>query len=160
MKISMIVAHGKNREIGLDNKLLWHFKTDLLHFKKMTTGKIILMGRKTYESIGKPLPNRVNIVLTRDQNFNAAGIDVIHSPEMLFDYVLNREGEDENLEAIICGGDEIYNTFLPHTQTIYRTLVNFEGKADTFFPEINISEWEIVNEEKVDELIFQTLERI
>lgn len=160
MKISMIVAHGPNREIGLHNKLLWHIKEDLQFFKKQTTEKIILMGRKTFESIGKPLPNRTNVILTRDTTFKPDGVEVIHDPEMLFDFVLSRESEDSDLEVVICGGEEIYKIYLPYVQTLYRTLVDFKGEADAFFPEINDSEWTVVESDPKAGYTFQTLERI
>ena len=156
----MIVAHGPNGEIGLNNKLLWHIKEDLQFFKKQTTGKIILMGRKTFESIGKPLPNRTNIILTRDTTFKPEGVEVIHDPEMLFDFVLSREDEDQDLEVVICGGEEIYKIYLPYVQTLYRTLVDYKGDADAFFPAINESEWEITENDPKDGYTFQLLNRI
>ncbi len=159
MKISMIVAHGPNFEIGLKNKLLWHIKEDLQHFKKMTTGKIIVMGRKTYESIGKPLPNRTNIVLTRDKTFSPLGVTVIHDPEMLFDFVLNLEKDDEELEVVICGGEEIYKIYLPYVHTLYRTLVDYDGPADAFFPKIEESEWTTLESDKKVGFTFETLVR-
>jgi dihydrofolate reductase len=160
MKISMIVAHGPNREIGLHNKLLWHIKEDLRFFKKQTTGKIILMGRKTFESIGKPLPNRTNVILTRDTNFQPEGVFVIHDSEMLFDFVLSRENEDTDLEVVICGGEEIYKIYLPYVQKLYRTLVDYQGDADAFFPEILEGEWELTSNDPHEGYTFQTLERI
>lgn len=155
----MIVAHGPNGEIGLNNKLLWHIKEDLQHFKKITTGKIILMGRKTFESIGKPLPNRTNIILTRDNSFKPEGVEVIHDPEMLFDFVLTKEEEDQDLEVVICGGEEIYKIYLPYAQTLYRTLVDYKGDADAFFPSIINDEWEITESDPRDGYTFQTLTR-
>lgn len=156
----MIVAHGPNREIGLNNKLLWHIKEDLQFFKKQTTGKIILMGRKTFESIGKPLPNRTNVILTRDTTFKPEGAFVIHDPEMLFDFVLSRENEDTDLEVVICGGEEIYKIYLPYVQTLYRTIVDYKGDADAFFPEILEGEWELTSNDPNEGYTFQTLERI
>lgn len=155
----MIVAHGPNREIGLNNKLLWHIKEDLQFFKKQTTGKIILMGRKTFESIGRPLPNRTNVILTRDKNFHPDGVDVIHDPEMLFDFVLSRETDDTELEVVICGGEEIYKIYLPYVQTLYRTLVDYKGDADAHFPEINEGEWDIVESDPREGHTFQKLEK-
>ena len=156
----MIVAHGPNREIGLHNKLLWHIKEDLQYFKKQTTGKIILMGRKTFESIGKPLPNRTNVILTRDTSFKPEGVEVIHDPEMLFDFVLSRETDETELEVMICGGEEIYKIYLPYVQTLYRTLVDYKGEADAFFPEIKEGEWEVTANDPHDKYTFQTLVRI
>jgi dihydrofolate reductase len=159
MIISLIVAHGPKREIGFNNKLLWHLSDDLKNFKKITSGRAIVMGRKTFESIGKPLPNRKNIVLTRDMNFKPEGIDVIHDPLMAFELALELNDSDENNELIICGGEEIYKIYLPFAQRIYRTLVDFNGEADAFFPEINDNEWRILNEEKHDGFSFQVLEK-
>lgn len=156
----MIVAHGPNLEIGLNNKLLWHLSEDLKYFKEKTLNKIIVMGRKTFESIGKPLPKRTNVVLTRDQSFAVLGIHVIHDPEMLFDFVLNLESEDEDLEVMICGGEEIYKIYLPYTTTLYRTLVEYNGEADAHFPPINESEWKLISEDSHPTFKWQILERI
>ncbi len=161
MQISLIVAHGPNGEIGLNNKLLWHIKEDLQHFKKLTLNKPIIMGRKTFESIGKALPNRINIVLTRDSQFIAENVTVIHEPNMVFDYVLSLENEKaEDLELMICGGEEIYKIYLPYVQTLYRTLVDYKGEADAFFPEIKEGEWEVTANDPHDKYTFQTLVRI
>lgn len=159
MIISLIVAHGPKNEIGLDNKLLWHLSEDLKNFKKITTGKAIVMGRKTFDSIGKPLPNRKNIVLTRDENFKPDGVNVIHDPMMAFDLALEFN-DDENSELIICGGEEIYKIYLPYAQKIYRTLVDYKGEADAFFPAIDDKVWNITSEEIHPGYTFQVLEII
>ena len=159
MIISLIVAHGPKNEIGLNNKLLWHLSDDLKNFKKITTGKTIVMGRKTFESIGRPLPERKNIVLTRDQNFKVEGVDVIHDPLMAFDLALEFNDSDDS-ELIVCGGEEIYQLYLPYIQKIYRTLVDYQGKADAFFPLIDSKEWNITKEEIHEGYTFQTLEKI
>ncbi len=158
MIVSMIVAHGQKNEIGLNNKLLWHISEDLKNFKKLTLGKAIVMGRKTFESIGIALPDRKNIVLTRDMDFKFDGIDVIHDPMMAFDIALEFNDEDES-ELVVCGGEEIYRLYLPYVQKIYRTIVNFEGEADAFFPKLNPAEWEVLNEEKHEKYTFQILLR-
>ncbi len=158
MQISLIVAHGPNGEIGLNNKLLWHIKEDLQHFKKLTLNKPIIMGRKTFESIGKALPNRINIVLTRDSQFIAENVTVIHEPNMVFDYVLSLENEKaEDLELMICGGEEIYKIFLPYAYKIYRTLVDYKGPADAYFPKIDENLWQISESRDEFGLKFQTL---
>lgn len=159
MIVSIVVAHGPNREIGLDNKLLWHISEDLKNFKKITNGKAIVMGRKTFESIGKTLPNRKNIVLTRDPDFEAPDVDVINDPFMAFDLALDYDDSDES-ELMIIGGAEIYNLYLPYVQKIYLTEVNYNGKADAFFPEINISEWKEISSQKFDQFQFKIMERI
>ena len=159
MIISLIVAHGPKNEIGLNNKLLWHLSDDLKNFKKITTGKAIVMGRKTFESIGRPLPNRKNIVLTRDKNFKPEGVDIIHDPLMAFDLALEFNDSDES-ELVVCGGEEIYKLYLPYAQKIYRTLVSdYKGEADAFFPPIDEKEWEVASEERNDQFTFQTLLR-
>lgn len=159
MIISLIVAQGPKNEIGLNNKLLWHLSDDLKNFKKITTGKAIVMGRKTFDSIGKPLPNRKNIVLTRDENYKREGVDIIHDPLMAFDLALEFNDSDES-ELIVCGGEEIYKLYLPYAQKIYRTLVSdYKGEADAFFPLLDEKEWEVANEEKYDQFTLQTLLR-
>ena len=131
MMISIITAIGKNNAIGRDNRLLWHIPDDLRHFKKITTGNIIVMGRKTYESIGKPLPNRTNIVVTSDKKYKADGCLVKHSLEE----VLNEAKNYGNKEVFIIGGGQIYQQALPHADKLYLTIVDDEPEADTFFPD-------------------------
>jgi dihydrofolate reductase len=162
MIVSMVVAQGPKGEIGLDNKLLWHISEDLKNFKKITTGKMIVMGRKTFESIGKPLPNRANVVLTRDLNFKHEGVIVAHDPMMVFDLGLEAEEdmEDENFEMMVIGGGEVFNFFMPYTQKIYLSEVEYTGAADVFFPKINFKEWEVEKIEKFSEFTFKILNRI
>jgi dihydrofolate reductase len=159
MIVSLIVAQGPKREIGLNNKLLWHISEDLKIFKKITTGKAIVMGRKTFESIGKPLPDRKNIVLTRDKNFSYPGIDVITDPLMAFDLALEFNDSDES-ELVIIGGAEIYNIYLPFVQKIYLTEVDYKGEADAYFPELDRSQWEEKDFQKFEKFNFRVLERI
>jgi len=142
MRISAIVAMSKNRVIGKDNALPWHLPADLKHFKDVTMGKPILLGRKTYESIGRPLPGRCNVVITRDLNFKAAGCIVTHSIEQALDAV---SGSDE---VFIIGGALLYQEFLPRVTRLYITLIHAEIEGDTFFPEINAAEWKEI--ERVD----------
>lgn len=160
MILSMIVATGPKGEIGLDNKLLWHIPEDLKNFKKITTGKSIVMGRKTFESIGKPLPNRRNIVLTRDIDFKPIGVEVINDPLMAFDLALENDSDSNESELVVIGGAEIYNIYLPYVQKIYLTQVSYEGNADTFFPKLNPSEWKTVSTEKFDSFQFSILEKL
>lgn len=159
MIVSLIVAQGPKREIGLNNKLLWHISEDLKNFKKITTGKAIVMGRKTFESIGKPLPDRKNIVLTRDKNFSYPGLDVITDPLMAFDLALEFNDSDES-ELVIIGGAEIYNIYLPFVQKIYLTEVDYKGEADAYFPELDRSQWEEKDFQKFEKFNFRVLERI
>lgn len=126
MSIAMIVAMSQNGVIGDHGKLPWHLPEDLKHFKSLTMGHKIVMGRKTFESIGRPLPGRENIVLTRDAAYVAQGVEVIHS---LKDLVLS---PDQGLFVI--GGAEIYRLFLPCTDRLYLTLVLQDFCGDAFFP--------------------------
>lgn len=162
MFVSMVVAHGPKGEIGLDNKLLWHIPEDLKNFKKITTGKMIVMGRKTFESIGKPLPDRANVVITRDLNFKHDGVIVIHDPMMAFDLALEAEEdlEVEDFEMMVIGGGEIFNAFMPYVHKIYLSEVDYIGPADAFFPPVNYKEWEIEKTEKFNDFTFKVLTRI
>lgn len=162
MNVSMVVAHGPKGEIGLDNKLLWHISEDLKNFKKITTGKMIVMGRKTFESIGKPLPNRSNVVITRDENFKPEGVIVVNDPMMVFDLALEAE-EDlgvDDFEMMVIGGGEIFNIFMPYTQKIYLSEVEYSGPADAFFPPLDYEEWEVTSNEKMEGFTFKILSRI
>ena len=162
MIVSMVVAQGPKGEIGLENKLLWHISEDLKNFKKITTGKTIVMGRKTFESIGKPLPNRTNIVITRDESYKPVGVIVVHDPMMVFDLALETEEELglQDFELMIIGGGEIFNFFMPYTQRIYLSEVEYVGVADAFFPSINYKDWEVEKTEKFEGFVFKILNRI
>jgi len=136
MEISIIAAVGPNRELGKDNKLLWHISEDMKRFKELTTGKIVVMGRKTYESLGKPLPNRTNIIITRDPNYKAEGCLVVHSltEAIKRSKIKNQKSKIEN-EVFIIGGGEIYKQALPLADKLYLTVVEGKFEADTFFPD-------------------------
>ncbi|WP_226535642.1 dihydrofolate reductase [Fictibacillus halophilus] len=135
--ISFVVAMDEKRAIGKDNDLPWYLPNDLKHFKKTTMGKPIVMGRKTYESIGKPLPGRENIVVTRDQSYVAEGTTIVHS----VDEVLKMNAE----EICVIGGSEIFKQFLPVADRLYITEIHHTFDADTFFPELNDDEWNEVS---------------
>ncbi len=135
MIISIIVAVAENNVIGQGNKLIWHISEDLKRFKNLTTGHHILMGRKTFESIGKALPNRTNVVISRNKDFNAPGCIVVDSLQR----ALEISKDDE--EVFIVGGGEIYRQALPITDKIYLTKVEAQFEGDTFFPPINPDEW-------------------
>ncbi|MBR2140807.1 MAG: dihydrofolate reductase [Rickettsiales bacterium] len=142
MKVSMIVARGKHNQIGKDNKLLWSIKDDMKNFKNLTTGHHILMGRKTFESIGKALPNRTNMVITRNTNFVAPkDVLVFDCSYKAMDFAKSK-GENE---IFVCGGYTIYKFFLENNllDRIYLTEVDYDGDADTFVPEINVNEWKV-----------------
>ncbi|QJD94373.1 dihydrofolate reductase [Mucilaginibacter robiniae] len=132
--LNIIVAIATNNGIGKNNQLLWHLPADLKHFKQITSGHTVIMGRKTYDSIGKQLPNRRNIVITR-RPLNIEGCEVVNSVED----ALNSCNADENIFVI--GGAEIYQQTLPVVNTLYLTLVHQAFEADTYFPEINKDEW-------------------
>jgi dihydrofolate reductase len=134
--ISIIVAISDNRVIGVDNELPWKLKGDMSHFIKTTKGKPVLMGRKTFDSIGRPLPKRTNIVITRDKSFKAENVLVAYS---LDEAIAMVEGE---VEIMIIGGGEIYAQALPLVNKVYLTHVKVEMKGDTQFPEMDMSEWE------------------
>ena len=142
MKISIVVAMAANGVIGQDNELPWHLPADLKHFKQTTMGKPILMGRKTWESIGRPLPGRTNIVITRDRTYTAAGGIVVNSIEA----AITAAGEQD--EVMVIGGAELYRQVLPYTDTIYLTRIHERFDGDTRFPEISDTEWQQL--ERVD----------
>ncbi|MFE1243320.1 dihydrofolate reductase [Fictibacillus sp. NPDC058756] len=131
--ISFVVAMDENRAIGKDNDLPWYLPNDLKHFKKTTMGKPIVMGRKTYESIGKPLPGRENIVVTRDKSYKAEVTTIVHS----VDEVLQMNAD----EICVIGGTEIFKMFLPVADRLYITEIHHTFDADTYFPELNNNEW-------------------
>ncbi|MDE2258937.1 MAG: type 3 dihydrofolate reductase [Betaproteobacteria bacterium] len=138
-RLSIIVAMTLNRVIGANNTMPWHLPADLAFFKATTLGHPVIMGRKTYESIGRPLPGRRNIVVTRDPTFRAPGCEVAHSvEESLF------HGK-EDPEIFVIGGAGLYCSVLPATQRIYLTEIQAEIHGDTYFPEIESSEWQEVS---------------
>src|SRR3989344_3140171 len=135
--IAAVVAIGRNRELGKDNKLLWHIPDDLKRFKELTLGHPIIMGRKTFESVvgyvGGPLPDRTNIIITRDSNYSYEGAIVTHSLEEAIELAKSRPGADE---IHIGGGAELYKQALPLIDKLYLTLIDAEApEADAFFPE-------------------------
>ncbi len=139
MTISIIAAMAKNRVIGIGNSLPWDIPEDMAHFKKMTMGKTIIMGQKTFESIGGALPGRKNIVLTRDKNFHAEGCFLAGSIEESLNLAKNDD------EVMIIGGASIYQQFLPLAQKMYLTLINHDFPGDVFFPEFSYNEWKEVS---------------
>jgi dihydrofolate reductase len=136
----MIVAMADNRAIGKNNELLWHLPDDFKHFKAITMAKPILMGRKTYQSIGRPLPGRKNIVVTRDSAFTAEGVLVVNSIGAALDAV------KEDAEVMVIGGASFYQQMLPLADRLYVTHVHHHFDADTFFPEIDADQWRLVEQ--------------
>jgi len=155
--ISIIAAMDHNRLIGSENQLPWHLPADLKYFKKITTGKPILMGRKTHESIGKPLPGRLNIIITKNKQYSALGCKVAHSIEDALSMA------DNHPEVMVIGGSSLYKQMLPRAQRMYLTQIQGDTfTGDAYFPEWNKSEWyEIERDEKNKYAYsFITLERV
>lgn len=138
--ISLIVAHDKNRVIGYKNKMPWHLPEELKYFKKMTMGKPIIMGRKTFESIGRPLPGRRNIVITRNPDYKEEGIEVVSSLDDGLELVKDAE------EVMIIGGEQIFKLAFPLVDRLYITFINYEFDGDTFFPYYDLTNWNLVSE--------------
>lgn len=141
--ISLIVAVGDDNVIGKDNALIWHLPADMKFFKEKTTGHCIITGRKNYESIPekfRPLPNRTNIVITRQKDYHAPGAIIVHSLEDAIEKA-EKTGDDE---IFIIGGAEIFRQCLRYADRIYLTVIHHSFEGDVFFPEINASEWKEV----------------
>lgn len=136
--LSILVCHDQNRVIGKDNQMPWHLPADLKHVKHLTTGNTIVMGRRTYDSLGRPLPNRRNVVLTRDRQFHADGIDVIHSLED----ISTLDGH-----VFIFGGQHLYEQMIDQVDDMYVTLIEAKHQGDAFFPPYTFADW------TVDEII-------
>jgi len=142
MKISMIAAMAEDRIIGLDNKMPWHLPADLQFFKRVTLGKPVIMGRKTYQSIGRPLPGRKNIVLTRDSDLCIEGVECVQTLEQAVALV----GDID--ELMIIGGATIYEQFLPQADRLYLTFIELKTAGDTQFPDYNAqAQWHEVERE-------------
>ncbi|MBI3366106.1 dihydrofolate reductase [Candidatus Roizmanbacteria bacterium] len=145
VRISIIAAIGQNRELGKDNKLLWHIPEDMKRFKKLTQNHAVIMGRKTYESIGKPLPNRKNIIITHDSNFKAENCFIYHSFKEIITEI--KKGNINGEEVFVIGGGQIYREALPYTDMLYLTIVDASAEADTFFPDYSTFK-KVVHKEK------------
>ena len=139
--ITLIAAAGKNNELGKDNELVWHLPDDFKRFKLLTTGHYIIMGRKTFESFPKPLPNRTHIVITRNREYQRDGIIVVSTIEAAL------EISEKDSQPFIIGGGEIYQLSLPFAQRIELTRVHGTFDADTFFPDIDTTHWELIHSE-------------
>lgn len=142
MTISLIAAMDKNRVIGTDDgKLPWHLPADLKRFKSLTIGKPVIMGRKTFESIGRSLPERLNIVITRNKNYEAPGCAVVHSADEALAQT------KDALEVMVIGGAEIFTQFFPRAGKMYLTLIDGVFSGSVYFPEWNSAEWREVSRE-------------
>lgn len=142
--LAVIAAVGRNRELGKDNRMPWHLPDDLKRFRKITSGHTLIMGRKTFESLPKPLPNRRHIILTRDKAYRVdyPGIEVAHSLPELFTLL------DPQAKNFVIGGGEIYRQLLPYCDMLYLTVIDGEFEADTYFPDFDRTEWELVKVEQ------------
>ena len=142
--LSIIVAKAKNNIIGKNNSLVWHLPEDLKHFRKLTTGHTIIMGRKTFESLGRVLPDRKHIIFSQNLDFkvNDENVEVVHSLLQIQDLI---EGEEE---SFVIGGAMIYNFLMPYVKKMYVTQINEEFEGDAFFPKIDEKVWKKTSEEK------------
>jgi dihydrofolate reductase len=144
MKISIISAMSENRVIGKGNQLPWDLPEDLKRFQKITSGHPVIMGRKTYDSMGKPLPKRTNLVITRNRSFHPEGVNVFESLPMALEFCKkNQFGE-----IFIIGGGEIFKQAIPYTEKFYLTILHRHVEGDTFFPDIDFKPYTLV--EKID----------
>ncbi|MGL6335185.1 type 3 dihydrofolate reductase [Aeromonas jandaei] len=143
MKISMIAAMAHDRVIGKDNQMPWHMPADLAHFKRVTLGKSVLMGRKTFESIGRPLPGRRNLVISRNPDYQADGIEVVGSVEA----ALALLADNEVAEVMVIGGGHLYAELLPKADCLYLTRIELMVEGDTRFPAFEDEQWQCVERE-------------
>lgn len=147
MKLTMIWAMSRNRTIGRNNALPWHLPEDMKYFKRVTMGKPIIMGRKTWESIGQPLPGRSNIVITRDPSYTAEGVKIVRTLEEAISLAQSIAVIDGADEAVVIGGAQIYALALPLAQRLYMTQVHAEVAGDAFFPQFDLTQWEELGRE-------------
>ena len=152
--LSIIVAKAQNNIIGKNNKLLWHISEDLKRFKDLTTGHTIIMGRKTFESLGRILPNRKHIVFTQNPDFkvNDENVKIVHSMLEIQEYIENKE------ENFVIGGAMIYNLLMPYANKMYITEIHKDFEGDTVFPKINLDIWKEVSREKGEDIEQNDLE--
>ncbi|MDO8845717.1 dihydrofolate reductase [Methylicorpusculum sp.] len=145
MKLSIIVAMASNNAIGINNQLPWHLSADLKRFKKITMGSPIIMGRHTFESIGRPLPGRTNIIISRNPLYHQPGCLMFNDPDAALAHFKNEH------EVFVIGGASLYKTILPIADIIYLTEVKQSFEGDTFFPEINKEHWLETAREDIDD---------
>jgi len=140
--VTLIVAVADNGVIGRENTLPWHLPEDLKRFKRLTMGKPMIMGRKTFESIGKPLPGRLNIVVTRDSNYRREGVEVVHGTDAALEAAAGAS------EVMVIGGAELFRLFLPRAGRIHLTRVHGNIEGDVMWPALDIREWDVVERER------------
>jgi len=141
MSLSVIVALAKNRVIGLNNTLPWHLPEDLKRFKQLTMGHHIIMGRKTYESLGRLLPGRQTVIVTRNPDYKVDGAIVVHSLEQAISV------SSADSEAFLIGGAELYQQSLPLAKRLYLTMIDAEFEGDAYFPEIELDHWDLLEQQ-------------
>ena len=146
--LAIVVAMANNRAIGKDNQLLWHLPEDLQYFKRITMGKPMIMGRKTFESIGRPLPGRLNIVVTRQNDWQHEGVVVTHSIDDAQAVANSYAFENGIDEIMLIGGAQLYESALNHVDTLYLTRVDADIEGDAFFPMIDETIWKEVSREE------------
>lgn len=152
--ISMIFAMDKNNLIGKGNSLPWHYSADMKYFKETTLNHTVIMGENTYYSLGKPLPNRKNVVATLNKDFHDDRVEVIHD---LIKYL--EDNKDSEEELFVIGGAMIYKLSMPYAKRLYITHIDKEHDGDVYFPKINYDEYNVIKQNKVDELNFVIYER-
>jgi len=163
MQISLIAAIAKNGVIGKDAALPWHFPEDMAFFREITKGKVVIMGRKTFQSLpdnARPLPKRVNIILTRDKQFAlpaALGCIIVHSVGDALAAAKKAKGDEQ--EVMIIGGAEIYALFLPIAERLYLTRISEPYEGDAYFPDINWSDWRLIEERPHTGFVIQTWQK-
>ncbi len=140
MSLSVIVALAKNRVIGVNNTLPWHLPEDLKRFRQLTMGHHIIMGRKTYESLGRLLPGRQTVIVTRNRDYQVEGAHVVHSLEQAI------QVSASDSEAFLIGGAELYQQSLPLAKRLYLTQIDAEFEGDAYFPEIDLNEWDLLEQ--------------
>jgi dihydrofolate reductase len=145
--IVLVAALAQNRVIGRDNRLIWRLKSDMRHFRTLTLGKPMIMGRKTFDSIGKPLPGRRTIIITRDKSFAVEGAEVAHGLDDARKRAAAAANEMGVLEIIVAGGSEIYTAFLPEAQRLELTEVAISPPGDALFPEFSPTAWKEIRRE-------------
>ncbi|MBB4826056.1 dihydrofolate reductase [Sporosarcina luteola] len=138
--ISMLLAHDLNRVIGFENKMPWHIPEELAYFKKVSMGNAIVMGRKTFESIGRPLPGRLNIVVTRNPDYSAEGVEIVHTLQEAI-----AKGREYSEEVVIIGGAQLFEMAMEFADRIYATVIRKEFQGDTYFPAYGTG-WKLVSE--------------
>ena len=148
-KVAMIAAMGRNRVIGRENQLPWHLPEDLKYFRNMTWGKPIVMGRKTFESLGRPLPGRTNIVMSTRSGLVLAGAKVVGSLDDALDVAFAQAQLDEVDEVMVIGGAAIYEQLLERADRLYLTLVEAAPEGDAWFPDFDASDWKLIDERAV-----------